>query len=149
MARPIQKFERFYAKGDFSLAGSATAVTTTAFQRVGSLTVGAQTEATFGAGAIANGVDFRRNIVMDFKDNAGTPANIDNMRVRLVITNAQETRRVVVAEELSQNLRSGVALGEYPIRALQDDKLLIEVLPASNVTIGTTTSVSIPTTIYQ
>lgn len=149
MARPIQKFERFYAKGDFSLAGTATAVTTTAFQRVGSLTVGAQTKATFGAGAIANGVDFRRNIVMDFKDNAGTPANIDNMRVRLVITNAQETRRVVVAEELSQNLRSGVALGEYPIRALQDDKLLIEVLPAANVTIGTTTSVSIPTTIYQ
>lgn len=149
MARPIQKFERFYAKGDFSLAGTATAVTTTAFQRVGSLTVGAQTEATFGAGAIANGVDFRRNIVMDFKDNAGTPANIDNMRVRLVITNAQETRRVVVAEELSQNLRSGVPLGEFPIRALQDDKLLIEVLPAANVTIGTTTSVSIPTTIYQ
>lgn len=149
MARPIQKFERFYAKSDFSLAGSATAVTTTAFQRVGTLTVGAQTEATFGAGAIANGVDFRRNVVIDFKDNAGTPANIDNMRVRFVITNAQETRRVVVAEELSQNLRSGVALGEFPMRALQDDKLLIEVLPSANVSIGTTTSASIPTTIYQ
>lgn len=149
MARPIQKFERFYAKSDFTLAGAATAVTTTAFQRVGTLTVGAQTEATFGAGAIANGVDFRRNVVIDFKDNAGTPANIDNMRVRFVITNAQETRRVVVAEELSQNLRSGVALGEFPMRALQDDKLLIEVLPSANVTIGTTTSASIPTTIYQ
>lgn len=149
MARPIQKFERFYAKSDFSLAGAATAVTTTAFQRVGTLTVGAQTEATFGAGAIANGVDFRRNVVIDFKDNAGTPANIDNMRVRFVITNAQETRRVVVAEELSQNLRTGVALGEFPMRALQDDKLLIEVLPAANVSIGTTTSASIPTTIYQ
>ena len=149
MARPIQKFERFYAKSDFSLAGAATAVTTTAFQRVGTLTVGAQTEATFGAGAIASGVDFRRNVVIDFKDNAGTPANIDNMRVRFVITNAQETRRVVVAEELSQNLRTGVALGEFPIRALQDDKLLIEVLPAANVSIGTTTSASIPTTIYQ
>jgi len=145
---PRQKFERFYAQTDFGLTADAATTVAAGFQRVGSLTVGAQTLATYGAGAISNGVDYRRNIVVDFNSAAATP--ILNMRVRFAILNAQETRKVVIAEELSQNLASGVALGEYGLKAKEDDKLVIEVLPAANVTIDVSeSSASIPTTLYQ
>ena len=146
--QPKQKFERFYAQTDFGLSTDTATTVAAGFQRVGSLTVGAQTLATFGAGAIGNGVDFRRNITVDFNSAAATP--ILNMRVRLAIVNAQETRKVVIAEELSQNLASGVALGEYGLKAKEDDKLIFEVLPAANVTIDVSeSSMSVPTTLYQ
>jgi len=148
MAQPKQKFERFYAQTDFGLIADVATTVAAGFQRVGSLTVGAQTLATFGAGAIANGVDFRRLFKMDLNSAAATP--ILNMRVRIAIINAQETRKVVIAEELSQNLVAGVALGEYGTKAKEDDKLIIEVLPAANVTVDVSeSSASVPTTLYQ
>lgn len=148
MAQPKQKFERFYAQSDFGLTTDTATTVAAGFQRVGSLTVGAQTLATYGAGAIQNGVDARRDITIDFNSAAATP--ILNMRVRLAIVNAQETRKVVIAEELSQNLASGVKLGEYGLKAKEDDKLIVEVLPSANVTIDVSeSSMSVPTTLYQ
>lgn len=144
----LQKFERFYALSDFGLTADVATTVAAGFQRVGSLTVGAQTLATFGAGQIANGVDARRKITFDLNSAAATP--ILNMRVRLAIVNAQETRKQVIAEELSQELANGVSLAEYGIKAKEDDKLVIEVLPAANVTIDVSeSSLSMPTTLYQ
>lgn len=146
--QPNQKFERFYSQADFGLTADKAVTNAAGFQRIGSLTVGAQTLATFGAGAIANGVDYRRKITMDLNSAADTP--ILNMRVRLAIVNAQETRKQVIAEELSQNLANGVELGEYGLKAKEDDKLIIEAYPSADVTIDVSeSSASIPTTLYQ
>lgn len=143
-----QKFERFYALSNFGITADISTTVAAGFQRIGSVSVGAQTLQAYGAGAIAGGVDFRRKVTMDLNSAANTP--ILNMRVRFAIVNAQETRKVVIAEELSQNLADGVALGEYPLLAKEDDKLIIEVLPAANVLIDVSeSSASVPTTLYQ
>lgn len=144
----LQKFERFYALSDFSITADKATTVAAGFQRIGTLTVGAQTLATFGAGAIMNGVDARRKLTFSLNSAADTPIN--NMRVRIAIVNAQETRKQVVAEELSQELANGVYLGEYGVKAKEDDKLVIEVLPAADVTIDVSeSSLSMPTTLYQ
>ena len=148
MEQPKQKFERFYAQSNFGLTADTAITLAGGFQRIGSLTVGAQTLATYGAGAIANGVDARRLVKVDLNTAAATP--IVNCRVRFALVNAQETRKVVIAEELSQNLVIGVALGEYGIKAQEDDKLIIEAFPAANATIDVSEStMSIPTVLYQ
>ena len=143
-----QKFDRFYSLNNFGMTADVSTTIAAGFQRVGSVSVGAQTLQAYGSGAIAGGVDARRLLKMDLNSAAATP--ILNMRVRFAIVNAQETRKVVIAEELSQNLVSGVAFGEYPLLAKEDDKLVIEVLPAANVLIDVSeSSCSIPTTLYQ
>ena len=146
--QPKQKFERFYAQSDFALTTDTALTVAGGFTRIGSLTVGAQTLATFGAGMIASGVDARRLIKIDLNTAAETP--ILNCRIRLAIVNAQETRKVVIAEELTQNLASGVSLGEYGLKAKEDDKLIIEAFVAANATIDVSeSSMSVPTTLYQ
>ncbi len=146
--RNLEKFEKFMSKTDFGL-DDITLVNDT-YTRIGEAEIGAQTQATFGAGAIAGGVDFRRNIVIDLQTDA--PADIDDCRVRLILTNAQETRRRLVAEELSQNIRAGVPLGEYLIKGLERDKLIIEVWNGTGADIDLdegNSAISCPTTIYQ
>lgn len=148
MANKLQKFERFYALANFGLTADKALTVAAGWQRIGELIVGAQTITTFGAGAIAGGVDFRRQLKIALNSAADTP--ILNMRIRLVIANAQEIRRTVVTEELSQNLADGVLLGEIMTKAKEDDLLIIEAYPAADVTIDVSeSSASIPTTLYQ
>ena len=147
-AKDLQKFERYLALSDFGITADVATTVAAGFQRIGTYTVGAQTLATFGAGQIGGGVDARRDVT--FTLNSAPATAINNMRVRLAIVNAQETRKVVISEELSQSLANGVKLGEYGLKAKEDDKLVIEVLPAADVTIDVSEcSLAMPTTLYQ
>ena len=148
--KKLEKFEKYLSKADFGFATPDVVAQPGAYTRIGEVEIGAQTIGTFGAGAISNGVDFRRTATIHLKTAAD--ADIDDMRVRLVLTNAQETRRQLVAEELSQVLRTGILLGEYPTKAVERDKLVIEVFnsTAAAITIGgPESSIAVPTTIYQ
>ena len=148
--KKLEKFEKYLSKADFGFATPDVVAQAGAYTRVGEAEIGAQTIGTFGAGAISNGVDFRRTATIHLKTSAD--ADIDDMRIRLVLTNAQETRRQLVAEELSQVLRTGILLGEYPTKAVERDKLVIEVFnsTAADITLGgPESSIAVPTTIYQ
>lgn len=150
MAKQLEKFEKYLSKADFGFATPDVVCPVDAYTRIGSVEVGAQTIATFGAGAISNGVDYRRTATIRLKTSAD--ADVVDMRVRLILTNAQETRRTLVAEELSQVLVTGIALGEYGTKAVERDKLVIEVYngSAADITLGGPEStMAVPTTIYQ
>lgn len=143
----LQKFERFLNANDFGI--DDTTLVNGAFTRIGEVEIGAQTLATFGAGAIANGVDFRRNINIDLQDVGG---DINNVRVRLKLANANETRTTLIAEELSENIRLGVPLAEFNQKGVERDKLIVEVFNGTGADIDMLqagTALSVPTTIYQ
>lgn len=145
MAKPTMKYETYLALGDFGLIADK-AVTTGAWQRIGTYTVLPQMLATFGVGNTKNGVDTRETLKMDFNSATATP--ILNMKVRLSITDAQENRKIKVGEWLSQSLASGVKIAEFVRQyAGEDSKLIIDVLPAAAVTIDISEcSANIPTT---
>ena len=141
----MQKFERYYNADEFGFTADIS-VNAGEWKRIGIVEVPAQTYLTFGAGAIANGVDYRREAKVILKDGSG---NLIPGKVRFEITNAQETYHRLVSEERTEELENGVKLGEYPAKAKEDSKLVILFKPDSNATVSKDNStVLIPTTAY-
>jgi len=151
----MQKFPRIYNKSDFSLTANVTAQPSM-WTTIGQVTVPAQQYVTFGIGSVAGGVDTREVCYIDLKDT--TPANVDG-KVRFVLADANLVKKIVVAEQRTERLRAsqndktqGFLLGEFPIKAREDSKLLIEFYPDSTsaVTISASDSTMlVPVTVYQ
>jgi len=141
-----QKFQRYYNEDEFGLTSDVD-VNADEWKRIGEIIVPAQTYLTFGAGSISNGVDYRRTCKIVLKDGSG---NLISGKVRFAILNNAETRKIVVAEERTESLEQGVKLGEYPVKAQEDSKLILEFKPDANATISASNStILVPTTAYQ
>lgn len=107
--------------------------------------VGAQQQITWGNGSIRGGVDDRGKLNLTLKNSSN---NVISGWVRLAITDANEINKVVVFEERTENL-SSYPLEEYAVRAKEDSKLIIEVMPDADNTIDMTKSDGLlPITIY-
>lgn len=118
--------------------------------------VPAQQMIRFGTGAIRNGVDDRGIAVIDIKDNASTPAQIEG-KYRLAYMDANEVKKSVIKEGYLNTIRAsttvrdaGNVLGETGAGARQDSWLIIEILPAeAGKTIeDDNSSFQIPVTVY-
>lgn len=154
------KFIRTYANGEWTGIATADVVCQPAqWNKVGTVTVPAQQEITFGANDPTGGSSVSgRTAYVNLANSGGTQLG---GKIRLVITNATETRSEVILEEhsskfaASENDRTlAVLVPEYFKRARQDDKLQILFYPegASAVTIAyanAATKVRIPVTVYQ
>lgn len=156
----LRAFPRTLTISDFGITANVNVINGT-FNRVGTFTVGAQQEATFGISTLRSGGVEGEPVYLYFQASEAS-AVIDGV-VRLRITNAQGTRQVDVMENTTQRLRAdpddrtkAVLLTEYPLNALEDSKLCVDFKPdgtAGTVRIfgydATLSRWSIPVTIYQ
>lgn len=161
MAQPtnanLRPFPRVLGITDFGITANKTLVGQT-FTRVGSFTVGAQQEATYGVSVLRSGGAEGEPIYMKLIDDSA--AEIE-CTTRLRITNAQETRSVDVIEQRSERLSASendrtqaYLLPEFSQNAKEDSKLVIDVKvdSSSDVTFdydATNSKFLIPVTIYQ
>lgn len=152
-----QKFRRSYTLTDFGVTANVS-VPAGSWTKIGTVTVGAQTECTFGANDAVGGASVAGAPVYLRVDN--TSGSQLHGKIRFALANATETNVVVVMEETTQRLSASstgdrtlsVLLPEYPMRSREDSKLLIQMYSASAVTIdydGTNTAGTIPVTVYQ
>lgn len=118
--------------------------------------VPAQQMIRFGTGAIRGGVDDRGIAVIDIKDNASPPVQIEG-KYRLAYMDANEVKKSVIKEGYLNTIRAsstvrdaGNVLGETGVGARQDSWLVIEILPAvAGKTIeDDNSSFQIPVTVY-
>lgn len=126
--------------GDFT--GIATAdqtVTSGKWNTVGYYTVSAQRFATWGQGSIALDPMNQGKVFLDAENTSGV--DIDGV-VRLVIANANETETKVVLEERTEKLSENstdmtkwIRMSEYPIKAGEDSKLMIQFKPDTSGTL--------------
>lgn len=147
------KFTRVLTLKDFGLTSNIT-VQPNIFNKIGEFVVPAGQLATFGVGSVTN-VDTREVCYLNLSDGTN---NLNGI-VRFVISDPNEVRKIVVAEQRTERLRAsqndktqGFLLAEYPVKAKEDSKLIIEFKPDSTsaVTISATASSAlIPATIYQ
>lgn len=146
-----QKFEKTLTLSD--MTSTNTSVKSGTWVKIFEYRVGAQQMATWGAGAIQGGVDNRKIAYLKLQNS--TPSEIKGW-VRLVIADANEVRKVVVFEERTERLSASKTdktqaylLGEYPIKAKEDSKLIIEFKSDSDDTIDVSKSEAmLPITIY-
>lgn len=155
----LAKFPRIYTKTDFGLTSDVTAQPNI-YTKFGEVIVPAGQQVTFGIGGVSGGVDTREVCYIDLKSNDTTPVDLEGT-IRLVLSDPNEVNKIVVAEQRTERLRAtsndrtkGFLLGEYPIRAKEDSKLILEFKPDGNsaVTIGYDTGetdMQIPVSVYQ
>lgn len=151
-----QKFVKTLSATDFGLTADK-AYTTAQWNTIGSYTVPAQQEVTFGANDPTGGASIAGRAVYVAIYN--TTVQVHGL-VRFALTNANQTNTIVVMEESTIRLSASrydrtlaVLLPEYPTRAKQDSKLLVLFYPSgASDTIdydNTNTVWQIPATIYQ
>lgn len=151
------KFPRTYANADFGITADVVCQPSQ-WNKVGEVTVPAQQEITFGANDSTGGSSVAgRSAYIRFDDTGGQIPG----KIRLALTNANETNTVVVLEEhtskfsASQNDRTqAVLIPEYPTRAKEDSKLQIlfylEEATAQTIDFDDAdTLVRVPVTVYQ
>lgn len=156
-ANTLQKFPRILATADWITADAVCQPSQ--WNKIGQLTVPAQQEITFGAND-PNGLGAGRTVYLRVDEAVGAGTQIHG-KVRFALTNANETKTVVVLEESTRKLSAdqndrtkAVLLPEYGLRAKEDSKLQILLYPdgASAKTVdydGTNTLYLIPVTVYQ
>lgn len=150
-----QRFPRTLSNRDFGLTADVT-LKQYEYIKVGSLTVPAQQYIAWGANDILSGQPQGRTAYMRLDDTAGQLTGV----FRLVVTDANETRSVVVLEERSEKMsadvndrQKAVLLPEARPLAQEDSKLLI--LFSADATGKTVdfddadTSIKLPVTVYQ
>lgn len=153
----MQKFRRTYNFTDFGMTANVSVPAST-WTKIGSLTVGAQQQVTFGCNDPTGGSSIAGAPVY-LRVDCDNPTSQLQGKIRFSLSNANETNEIVVMEESTQRLSASstgdrtiaVLLPEYPARAGQDSKLKILMYSTSAVTIdydGTSTSASIPVTVY-
>jgi hypothetical protein len=155
--KALRRFPQTADLASFGITANRTAVAGT-FSLIGSYTVGAQQEATWGVSTLRAGGIQGEPVYLRFDNESGVQLN---GRVRFVLSNAQGTSREVVYEERTERLvasqndrNSAPLLTEYMRNAGEDSLLLIEfkVDGSSNATVdydGTNTKVLLPITVYQ
>lgn len=153
----LQPFPRVLGIVDFGITANKTLIGST-YTRVGTFTVGAQQEATFGVNTVRSGGTEGEPIYMKMIDDSA--GEID-ATIRLRITNAQGTRQVDVIEQRTERLSASqndrnqaYLLPEFSSNAGEDSQLVIDVKAdgSSNVTFdydATNSKFLIPVTIYQ
>lgn len=152
-----EKFPRIYSTADWFTADKVCQPDQ--WNKVGEVTVPAQQRITFGANDPIGGSSIAgRTTYLRFDNSSATQLH---GKIRFAITNANETKTVVVLEENTRKLSAdendrtkAVVLPEYPTKAKEDSKLQILFYPedSSAVTVdqdGTNTSLLIPVTVYQ
>lgn len=144
----MARFENVKSVGDFGMGVSATdiVVPASAWTKVGSLQVGAQTAIQYGVGDALNSVDTRETATIRL-DSTGSQITAGKLRLR--ISDANENSEKTVAESLLSEWSSGKLLGKTGIKAGEDDFLKIEVFLDATETIDfsvTTNNVSLPVT---
>jgi len=156
-AQTLSRYPRVYNKSDFGITADVTCQPSI-YTKVGEVTVPAGQKITFGIGGVGNGVDTREVAYIKFADSSG---NQLHGTIRLVLSDPNEVKKIVVAEQRTERFSAsesdktqGFLLGEYPIRAKEDSKLIVEFYPdsASAVTIdydNANTKVLMPVTVYQ
>jgi len=153
----LQKFTRTYTLADFGVTANVS-IPANSWTTLGTVTVPAQQQVTFGSndpiggGSIAGAPCY---IIMD----SDTEDTRISGKLRLAITNANETNTVVVMEETTQKMSSSrddrtkaVLLPEYTVRAKEDSKLQVLAFCTSAQVFdydATDTEWSIPVTVYQ
>lgn len=153
----LQKFPRVYNITDFGITANVTCQAY-AWNKVGSVTVPAQQQVTFGNGSSAP-TDTRGVLYIKIDNTSDVELT---GKWRLALANANETNIVVVSEIRTENASAGSTysteisyrLGEFGARAKEDSKLILYFYPdgASAVTIdydGTDTKFIVPVTVYQ
>lgn len=153
----MEKFPRTYNLADFGVTANVT-LQPSQWAKVGSVTVPAQQKVTFGSGSLG-ATDSRGQLYIRLCKEPGE-LNVEG-KVRLVLANANETKLVTVVEERSERLRASendrtqcVLLGEYPMKAQEDSKLIIQIYIDSSVAEtfdydNTSSKILIPVTVYQ
>lgn len=151
------KFKRTYNNADFGLTADVVCQPGM-WSVIGEVVVPAQQEVTFGA----NDNTGSQNV-------AGSPAYIRidatggqlSGKLRLALTNANETNTIIVLEESTQRFASSatdrqtaVLITEYPLRAKEDSKLQILFYPSSATAVtidydDADTIISLPVSVYQ
>lgn len=155
--RAGQKFARNLTTADWITANAVCQASQ--WGKVGEYVVPAQQEITFGANDPTGGSSVAgRSAYIRMDNTSGVQIH---GKIRLALTNANETNTIIVLEESSykfsadQNDRSkAVLVPEFPRRAGEDSKLQILLYPdgASAVTVdydGTNTLFLVPVTVYQ
>ena len=154
----LQRFRRTYTLADFGITANVS-IPANVWTKIGTVTVPAQQEVTFGANDPVGGSSVAGAPVYLCMDTTTEDTRVEG-KVRFALTNANETNTVVVMEETTQRLRADstgdrtkvVLMPEYPMRAREDSKLIIQVYCTSAQTFdydATDTSFSIPVTVYQ
>lgn len=153
----LQPFPRVLNISDFGISANKTLLAGE-FTRIGTFTVGAQQEATYGISVLRSGGAEGEPIYMNLVDDS---ANDIDGTVRLRITNAQATNQVDVLEQRTERLRASqndrtqaYLLPEYFRNAKEDSKLVVDIKVdgSSNVTFdydATDSKFLVPVTIYQ
>jgi hypothetical protein len=150
-----QKFRRTYGISDFGITGNVT-IAAASWTKLGSLTVPAQQMVTFGANDATSGGGSGAPVYMCLE----TASTYISGKIRLAITNANETNTIVVMEESTERLRASSTsdrtiaplLPEYPVKAKQDSKLQVWAYVTAGATYvynSTNASFQIPVTVYQ
>lgn len=133
----MARFESTKNQSDFGMSLTATdiVVPASAWTKIGSLQVGAQTAIQFGVGDALNAVDTRETATIRIDSIGG---QITGGKLRLRIADANENSEKTVAESLLSEWSTGKKLGKTGIKAGEDDFLKIEV----NLTSATTVDMS-------
>lgn len=158
--KPSQRFPRSYNLTDFGVTADVTLLPSV-WNDVGTVTVPAQQEVTFGATDVINGGQTGRPVYIRSDEDVGASGTAIEGKYRLALTNANETNTVIVMEERSERLRAdqddrqkAVLLPEFPRTVGEDSKLKVYfyIDSASSKTLdynGTNTKWIIPVTVYQ
>jgi hypothetical protein len=147
------KFRQSLTLDDATYTADRKTLDTAQFNEVWKLRVPAQQIKTFGYGGIVSGVDDRGVIYLDFKDNT---SNQIEGKVRLVISDANQTREIVLLEERTERLRASKTdltqayrLAEQITKAREDSYLIIKLKPDASATFSKANSDAvIPVTTY-
>ncbi len=144
----MARFEATKSKNDFGMGLTATdiSIPASAWTKIGSLEVGAQTAIQFGVGDALKAVDTRETATIRIDSASG---QITDGKLRLRISDANENSEKTVAESLLSEWSAGKKLGKTGIKSGEDDFLKIEVLLNTATTLDfsdTDNNVSIPVT---
>lgn len=150
----LKAFQRTLTLADFGTTSDLSLVTTSP-NRLGTLVVGAQKEATFGQSVSIAGGTEGEPIYLDLQTSNN---GLLDAEVRFIIANNSENEsQTVLAERVSrlsasQNDRTKAKLlPEQPVNAGEDDKLILEArdLDGSRTLDVNSTTTQIPTTFYE
>ncbi len=148
MSSAKQRFPRYLNATDLNLT-SDVAVYNGKYTKVAYYKVPAQQEIAMGIGAISGGVDWRKKATIRFDHTNGVQIQ---GKIRLAMTNANETDIRVIIEDRTENFVNGVEVAETPLRAKEDSYLVVYFNPDSDSTIDVSdanTSILMPVTVYQ
>jgi hypothetical protein len=151
-------FPKTLTIGDF-VSGTSVATYSGKYNKLGEYKIPAQQQVNVGQGA--QGTPYNQGYLYVFlKDEQANPVEITG-KFRIVVSNANETERVVVFEEYSTVLHGDlsdrakkIALPEDKRKtAKEDDKIILEFMPDADAVTHPVTkansTILIPATVYQ